>query len=83
MERLHDGRSFAYAGICLYCPAGTGRGLDLNGESGEYHTFCYGGSIFQYPIPFRQGELFLQSCDIRLGNGPVKTYFCWFADLKE
>ena len=35
MERIHDGRSVTYAGICLYCPAGTGRGLDLNGENGE------------------------------------------------
>lgn len=23
MERLHNGRSFAYVGTCLYCPAGT------------------------------------------------------------
>lgn len=30
MERLYDGRSFAYAGTCLYCPAG--RCTRPNGE---------------------------------------------------
>ena len=36
-------------------------GFDPNGENGEYHTFCYGGPIFRYPIPFRQREPFSQN----------------------
>lgn len=58
-------------------------GIDPNGENGEYHTFCYDGPIFQYPVPFRLGEPFSQSYDIRLDDGTVKTYSYWFADLKE
>lgn len=57
--------------------------VDPNGENGEYHTFCYDGPIFRYPIPFRLGESFSQSYDIRLDDGTVKTYSYWFADLKE
>lgn len=58
-------------------------GIDPNGENGEYHTFCYDGPIFQYPIPFRLGEPFSKSYDIRLDDGTVKTYSYWFADLEE
>lgn len=58
-------------------------GIDPNGENGEYHTFCYDGPIFRYPIPFRLGEPFSQSYDIRLDDGTVNTYSYWFADLKE
>ena len=57
--------------------------IDPNGENGEYHTLCHDGPIFRYPIPFRLGEPFSQSYDIRLDDGRVKTYSYWFADLKE
>ena len=57
--------------------------IDPNGENGEYHTFCYDGPIFRYPVPFQLGEPFSQSYDIRLEDGSVKTYSYWFADLKE
>lgn len=30
-------------------------GVDPCGENGEYHTFCHGGGMFRYPIPFRLG----------------------------
>lgn len=55
--------------------------IDPNGENGEYHTFCYDGPIFQYPVAFHLGEAFLQSYDIRLDDGTVKTYSYWFANL--
>lgn len=55
--------------------------IDPNGENGEYHTFCYDGPIFQYPIAFHLGEAFSQSYDIRLDDGTVKTYSYWFANL--
>ncbi len=57
--------------------------VDPNGETGEYHTFCYDGPIFRYPIPFRLGKPVSRSYDIRLENGAKKTYTYWFADLKE
>ena len=58
-------------------------GIDPNGENGEYHTFCYDGPIFRTPIPFRLGEPFTQSYDIRLDDGMTKTYSYWFADLQK
>lgn len=57
--------------------------IDPNGENGEYHTFCYDGPIFQYPVTFYLGKAFSQSYDIRLEDGTVKTYKYWFANLKE
>lgn len=58
-------------------------GLDPNGENGEYHTFCYDGPIFRFPVPFRLGTPFCRSYDIRLDDGTVKSYSYWFADLQE
>lgn len=58
-------------------------GVDPNGENGEYHTFCYDGPIFQYPIPFSLGKPFIRSYDIRLDSGITKRYSYWFADLKQ
>lgn len=55
--------------------------IDPNGENGEYHTFCYDGPIFQYPVSFRLGEAFSQSYDIHLDDGTLKTYSYWFANL--
>lgn len=60
-------------------PAGT----DPNGENGEYHTFCYDGPVFRHPVPFRLGQPFTRSYDIRLDDGTTKTYSYWFADLRE
>lgn len=59
------------------------KGVDPNGENGEYHTFCYDGPIFRRPVSFRLGTPFQQSYDIRLDDGSVKSYSYWFADLKE
>lgn len=55
--------------------------IDPNGENGEYHTFCYDGPIFQYPVAFHLGEAFSQSYDICLDDGTVQTYSYWFANL--
>lgn len=57
--------------------------MDPNGENGEYHTFCYDGPIFHYPVVFHLGETFSQSYDIRLDDGTVQTYSYCFANLME
>lgn len=57
-------------------------GVDPNGENGEYHTFCYDGPIFRTPVPYRLGEPFRRSYDVRRDDGTVRTYAYWFADLK-
>ncbi len=58
-------------------------GVDLNGEQGEYHTFCFDGPIFRFPIAFSLGEPEERSYDIRLDDGTVKTYSYWFACLQS
>ena len=32
-------------------------GVDLCGENGEFHTFCYAGPMFDRPIPWRAGGI--------------------------
>lgn len=59
------------------------QGMDPNGENGEYHTFCYDGPIFSEPVPFRLGEPFSKSYDIRLDDGSTATYTYCMADLHE
>lgn len=46
-------------------PAGT----DPNGENGEYHTFCYDGPIFRFPIEHTIGTIRNESFKISLDNG--------------
>lgn len=58
-------------------------GVDLNGEQGEYHTFCFDGPIFRSPVAFSLGEPEERSYDIRLDDGTVKTYSYWFACLQS
>ncbi len=55
--------------------------IDVNGENGEYHTFCFDGPIFTYPVPFRIGGVFTQSFDVKLDSGEIEEYACCFADL--
>ena len=55
--------------------------IDVNGENGEYHTFCFDGPIFHTPIPFSLGESYVKNYDVKLDNGEVETYSYCFADL--
>ena len=32
------------------------KNVDPCGENGEFHTFCYDGPIFSFPVPFEKGE---------------------------
>lgn len=57
--------------------------IDVCGENGEYHTFCYGGGMFRYPVAFSLGKPERRSFPIRLDDGSVKEYAYWFADLTE
>jgi uncharacterized protein (TIGR00290 family) len=36
-------------------------GVDVCGENGEFHTFCYDGPIFKKPVEFEIGEKVLKS----------------------
>ncbi len=55
--------------------------VDPCGENGEFHTFCYDGPIFSYPIEFRLGEKILRQYDKPNGEVGEKTDF-WFIDVE-
>jgi len=57
--------------------------MDICGENGEYHTFCYDGDIFNYPVPYSLGEPFLKSYSYRLDDGSEKEHSYWFANLQD
>lgn len=57
-------------------------GTDRNGEQGEYHSFCFEGPIFKFPIPFSLGKPESRSFDIKYEDGSIKTHSYWFAELK-
>jgi len=60
-------------------------GVDLCGENGEYHTFCYHGPLFKKQIRFSLGEKLYRPLEIKsqdecsLPSSVVKGF--WFCDL--
>lgn len=57
--------------------------IDVCGENGEYHTFCYDGPIFRTPVPFTTKEPFRMEFPIKLDTGETKIFGYWFAGLDE
>ncbi len=59
--------------------------VDLCGEHGEYHTFCYAGPIFQQPVAFTLGEKVYKPLQMTTTNevcpSSVQTRGFWFCDL--
>lgn len=58
------------------------QGMDICGENGEYHTFCYDGAMFRYPVPYVLGEPEKKSFPVKFDDGTVKDFSYWFANLK-
>lgn len=57
--------------------------IDVCGENGEYHTLCYDGPLFRYPVPFSLGEPFLFSHEVGMEDGSKQTFSYWFANIME
>ena len=59
--------------------------VDPCGENGEYHTFCYDGPLFRYPVKFAKGEKIYRPLEIKTTddecNPKVQTRGFWFCDL--
>tara|TARA_B110000503_G_C7165967_1_gene421928 strand:- start:1994 stop:2695 length:702 start_codon:yes stop_codon:yes gene_type:complete len=55
------------------------KGVDPCGENGEFHTFCYDGPNFKYPVTFELGEKVKKSYP-NPGLKGNKIDF-WFCDL--
>jgi uncharacterized protein (TIGR00290 family) len=56
-------------------------GVDVCGENGEYHTFCYAGPIFRRPVPFSIGNPYKMTHPVKLDDGTERDYSYWFANL--
>lgn len=51
--------------------------VDPCGENGEFHTFCFDGPLFQYPIAFELGEKVFRTYDNPSdGTAPIPFGFC-------
>lgn len=61
------------------------RDVDLCGENGEYHTYCYKGDIFKKPISVRVTETVYKPLDAALQlpdkNGKITKGF-WYAAIE-
>lgn len=55
--------------------------VDICGENGEYHTFSYGGTLFQKKIDFSIRKVEKQSYAIRLDSGETMTVDYWQAAI--
>lgn len=50
--------------------------VDPCGENGEFHTFCYDGPIFKYPVKFK-----INNPTLKIYNHDGKVYEYTFSDL--
>lgn len=58
-------------------------GIDICGENGEYHTFCYAGHMFRDPVPFTMGPPAKVTYPVKHDDGTIHHYTYWFANLRE
>lgn len=56
--------------------------VDVCGENGEYHTFCYAGGMYRVTIDFELGEPLQQTYSVKHEDGSIKEYTYWFANLE-
>lgn len=57
--------------------------IDICGENGEYHTFCFDGTLFKYPVEYNLGEPFEFSHTVNMDDGTKQIFTYWFANLNE
>ena len=55
--------------------------VDICGENGEYHTFCFDGPIFKHPIRHSLWSPFKYSHDVNMEDGTRQTFHYWYANL--
>lgn len=53
--------------------------VDVCGENGEFHTFCYEGPIFNFSIKFKIGEKLYKPIELNTIDSKTKGF--WFCDL--
>lgn len=55
--------------------------IDVCGENGEYHTFCYGGDLFKSNVPFTLGTPTRCTYSVGHDDGTTRDYTYWFVGL--
>ncbi len=56
-------------------------GMDVCGENGEYHTFCYDGPMFRFPVPYTLGDSLHITHPVKLDDWTTKEYAYWYGNL--
>ncbi len=56
--------------------------IDPCGENGEFHTFCYEGPIFKYPISVKLKEITSKSYHFNDEDGQEIEKKFWFKEIK-
>lgn len=59
------------------------QGIDVCGEEGEYHTFCYDGEIFSYPIEFDLTEAKFKSLMVPMADGTEQEFTYFYSELTK
>jgi uncharacterized protein (TIGR00290 family) len=55
--------------------------VDPCGENGEFHTFCFEGSIFRRKIEVRAGEKVYKGLELKSSDKKSETRGFWYCDL--
>jgi uncharacterized protein (TIGR00290 family) len=57
--------------------------VDPCGENGEFHSFCYDGPLFHYPVRFSKGEKLYKPLEIKRSDNidPPANKGFWFCEL--
>ncbi len=59
------------------------KNVDVCGENGEYHTFCFNGVIFNNPIVYHLNEPTQVTHTINMDDGTKQTFTYWYANLNN
>lgn len=57
---------------------------DPCGENGEFHSFCYDGPLFKYPVKFKLGERIYKPLEINFdqhSENKIQTKGFWYIDI--
>lgn len=54
--------------------------IDPCGENGEYHSFCFDGPVFNFPVQFSTGKKVYKPLEIKTNDSSSKQGF-WYCDL--
>lgn len=55
--------------------------VDPCGENGEFHTFCYDGPIFDYPVTFEIANNWIKNYQFKLSNSKVMNESYRYSNL--